>query len=59
MVAIAILLRAANDEFAYEQEGSIPTRNHSAITHRAVIRVYDAAGNLIETHEHKGNFKEW
>jgi uncharacterized Zn ribbon protein len=25
----------------------------------AVIRVYDAAGNVIETHEHKGDFKEW
>jgi hypothetical protein len=24
-----------------------------------VIRVYDAAGNVIETHEHKGDFKEW
>jgi hypothetical protein len=24
----------------------------------AVIRVYDAAGNVIETHEHKGEFKE-
>jgi len=24
-----------------------------------VIRVYDAAGNVIETHEHKGEFKEW
>jgi hypothetical protein len=24
----------------------------------AVIRVYDAAGNAIETHEHKGDFKE-
>jgi hypothetical protein len=27
--------------------------------HDAVIRVYDAAGNVIETHEHKGEFKEW
>jgi len=26
-------------------------------SHRAVIRVYDAAGNLIKTHEHKGDFK--
>ena len=26
--------------------------------HDAVIRVYDAAGNVIETHEHKGEFKE-
>ena len=24
----------------------------------AVIRVYDAAGNVIETREHKGDFKE-
>jgi hypothetical protein len=23
------------------------------------IRVYDDAGHLIETHEHKGDFKEW
>jgi hypothetical protein len=26
---------------------------------RTVIRVYDEAGNVIETHEHKGEFKEW
>jgi hypothetical protein len=25
----------------------------------AVIRVYDEAGNLIETHEHKDEFQEW
>jgi len=28
-------------------------------SHAAVIRVYDDAGNVIETHEHKGDFKEW
>ena len=28
-------------------------------SHDAVIRVYDAAGDVIETHEHKGDFKEW
>jgi hypothetical protein len=28
-------------------------------SHDAVIRVYDEAGNLIETHEHTGDFKEW
>jgi len=27
-------------------------------SHRAVIRVYDAAGNVIETHEHASDFKE-
>ena len=26
--------------------------------HDAVIRVYDAAGNVIETHEHTGDFKK-
>ena len=32
---------------------------HSSRSHDAVIRVYDDAGNVIETHEHKGDFKEW
>jgi hypothetical protein len=32
---------------------------HRSRSYRAVIRVYDAAGNVIETHEHKGDFKEW
>jgi hypothetical protein len=27
-------------------------------SHDAVIRVYDA-GNVLETHEHAGEFKEW
>jgi hypothetical protein len=28
-------------------------------SHDAVIRVYDAAGKLIEVHRHKGDFTEW
>jgi hypothetical protein len=28
-------------------------------SHDTVIRVYDEAGNVIETHEHTGDFKEW
>jgi hypothetical protein len=31
---------------------------HRSRSHDAVIRVYDAAGKMIETHEHKGDFKE-
>ena len=27
--------------------------------YRAVIRVYDAAGNVIETQERAGEFREW
>ena len=30
------------------------SRSHDA----AVIRVYDESGNVIETHEHEGEFKE-
>ena len=32
---------------------------HSSRSHDAVIRVYDETGNVIETDEHKGEFKEW
>jgi hypothetical protein len=28
-------------------------------SHDWVIRVYGAVGNVIETHEHTGQFKEW
>jgi hypothetical protein len=31
---------------------------HSSRSHHAVIRVYDDARNVIQTHEHKGDFKE-
>ena len=27
-------------------------------SHDAVIRVYDDAGNVVDTHEHKGDFRE-
>jgi hypothetical protein len=32
---------------------------HYSRSHNAVIRVYDDEGNVIEPHEHKGQFKEW
>jgi hypothetical protein len=32
---------------------------YSSRSHDAVIRVYDATGNMIETLEHAGDFKEW
>jgi len=31
---------------------------HDSRSADAVIRVYDEAGNVIETHEHAGDFKE-
>jgi len=32
---------------------------HCSRSHDAGIRVYDESGNVIETQEHKGDFKEW
>ena len=32
---------------------------HYSRSHNAVIRVYDDVGNVIETHKHAGDFKEW
>ena len=31
---------------------------HCSRAHDALIRVFDAAGNVIEAHEHAGEFKE-
>jgi hypothetical protein len=28
-------------------------------SHHAVIRMFDETGNVIETYEHKGEFKVW
>jgi hypothetical protein len=30
-----------------------------SLSRDTVIRVYDDAGNMIETQEHTGDFKEW
>jgi hypothetical protein len=32
---------------------------HSSRSHDAVIRVYDPAGNVMETHEHKSDFRKF
>ena len=43
---------------AGKQTTAIGYAEHFSRSHDAVIRVYDDAGNVIETHEHKGEFKE-
>jgi len=42
----------------YDGTNAIGYAMHYSQSHDAVIRVYDEAGNVIETHEHKGEFKE-
>jgi len=38
---------------------AIDYAQHRSRSHDAVIRVYNDAGNVIERHKHKGDFKEW
>ena len=42
----------------YGDANAIGFAEHYSRSHDAVIRVYDAAGNVIETHEYAGEFKE-
>jgi hypothetical protein len=39
-----------------DQQRNRLRKEFSSRSHDAVIRVYDAAGNVIETHEHTGDF---
>ena len=40
-------------------DDAIGYAKHRSRSHDAVIRVYDDAGNVMQTHEHKDDFKEW
>jgi hypothetical protein len=52
---VADLSRSGADIISY----AIGYAKFYSRSHDAVIRVYEAAGNVIETHEHTGEFKEW
>jgi len=43
----------------YGEPNAISNAKFYSRSHHAGIRVYDDADNVIETHEHKGEFKEW
>jgi hypothetical protein len=43
----------------YPVSNAIDYAKFRSRSRNAVIHVYDEAGNVIETHEHAGDFKEW
>ena len=43
----------------YAEPNAINYAKFRSRSHRAVIRVYDEVGNVIEIHECAGAFKEW
>jgi hypothetical protein len=42
----------------YAEPNAVSYAKFFSRSHDAVIRVYDSAGNAIETHEHIGDFKD-
>jgi hypothetical protein len=59
LISDALPFRAAEYGDPNAVSNAIGYAEHRSRSHDAVIRVYDAAGNVIETHEHAGDFKEW
>ena len=45
-------------KFNWESRNAIGHAKFYSRSHSDVIRVYDDAGNAIETHEYKGEFRE-
>jgi len=39
-------------------ESPLPSKREYHLVTEVVMRVYDEAGNVIDTHEHAGDFKE-
>jgi len=52
-----VIYRIFCARFAWNRER--PTQDFYSHSHDAVIRVCDDADNVIETHEHAGDLKEW
>jgi len=47
------------DRLWYGEPNAIRYAKFYSRSHNTVIRAYDAAGNVIETHGHASDFKEW
>jgi hypothetical protein len=53
-----VVLRVSPKQAAQALQASEAATNKFSRSHDAVMRVYDEKGNVIETHEHAGDFKE-
>jgi hypothetical protein len=58
MVAIGRTKGTRGTRVTRTNNEALSVRQVFSHSHDAVIRVYDDAGSVIETHEHKGDFKE-
>ena len=53
------MLRVNPKQAARALQAPEAATNKFSRSHDAVIRVYDAADNVIKAHERAGEFKEW
>ena len=53
------MLRVNPKQAVWALQAPEAATNKFSRSHAAVICVYNEAGNVIETHEHAGDFKEW
>ena len=51
-------MRCHSVRFSTVNQQTQSTARNCGAAHDAMIRFYDEAGNMIETHEHTGDFKE-
>jgi hypothetical protein len=56
-IRYSLRFRISRTSFLYRL-AHFTTSHFLPSSHRAVIRVCDDAGNVIETHEHNGDFKK-
>jgi hypothetical protein len=51
--------RGSDRRLQFHKRGQLLIRTHNETLSVALTRVYDDAGNVIQTHERKGDLKEW
>ncbi len=59
VIAAVLVIPSLGPTFKTNANPAIGYAKFFSRSHDAVIRVYDGADNMIETHQHKGDFKEW
>jgi hypothetical protein len=58
-ITVAALAVAKGSLWYTKPDDAIADAKFYSRSRDAVIRVHDDAGNVIGTHEHAGDFKEW
>ena len=58
-ISAAVFEAATGCTFTKSDRVKTNEAEHNSRSHDAMIHVYDLADNVIKTHEHVGEFKDW